>query len=150
MAHLSSKSTRRSIDVESPGVYHFLRTPLEIRDEIYGMLLTTQYCTHISPTGTSLEFQLSISNILRANKQIYVEATRVFLKKNDFIILKVLWVSLPLKDVPAFKFLREEKVTNPVLRVNVRPVRETRHRNHARSTTLITTIEGLQPIITAL
>jgi len=69
-------------------------------------------------------------NILRANKQISAETNRVFLEQNDLIILTVVGLSrLPLEDVPAFRYLTEERVKHPVLRVEVKSVHERRHRN---------------------
>jgi hypothetical protein len=53
-----------------------LKISLEIRDMIYKMLLTTPYCTHISPNGDFLHFRLH-AGILLANKQISAEAIRV-------------------------------------------------------------------------
>jgi hypothetical protein len=152
MARFPSKITERSIEVAPSAVCHFLRIPLEIRDEIYKMLLTTPYCTTLGPNEI-LEFQPSM-NTLRANKKISAEATRVFLEQNDFVILKVVGLTrLPLEDVPAFRFLAEAKITHPILRVKVESVHESRHRDVKITgipITLITTPEGLQPIITTL
>jgi hypothetical protein len=150
MAHLPFECIEGFIKAEPPKICYFLRTPLEIRNQIYRMLLTTPYCTRRCPNETSLEFQLSM-NLLRANKQIYEEATRVFLQKNHFIILKVVGLSkLRLEDVPVFRFLAEEKVANPVLRVEIKSVHEGRHHDASSTLTLITTPVGLSPVITAL
>jgi hypothetical protein len=149
MGHLSAESIGRSIETEPREECYFLRIPLEIRDEIYRMLVTTPYCTHLTSTGTSLEFQLS-RKIILVNKQVFMEAIRVFLEENDFIILKTTGLDLVPEDIPAFKFLTENKVTKPVLRVEVELVEESHRRHGIPSNTLITTSEGLQPIITAL
>jgi hypothetical protein len=101
-----------SVDEEPSGVCHFLRLPLEIRDKIYRVLLTTPYCIQLSSTKTSLKFCLS-TDILLANKQISTEATRVLWKENDFIILKLNGLNLSLKDVPVFKLLSEDSVEMP-------------------------------------
>jgi hypothetical protein len=85
-----------------------------------------------------------------ANKQINEEATKVLLEGNDFVILKVLGLRLALEDVPAVKFLSEEQVRNPVLRVEIKSAHEGRHRQGPWTSTLITTPEGLQPIISVL
>jgi hypothetical protein len=120
---------------------------LEIRDNIYRMLLTTPFCTRLASNETSLKFQFS-TNILLANKQISAEATRVFLKENDFVILKITGLNLRLQDVPTFKFMAEDQITNPVLRAEVSLPGGRRYNDG--TSTLITTPEGLQPFITAL
>jgi hypothetical protein len=131
------------------------------------MLLTTPYCTDIASTGTSLEFTFC-KEILQVNKQIFVEATRVLLEENDFVTLKVTGMDLDLKDVPTFRNLAEEhgdcirlssgypkgfrgtelKIMKPVLRVEVVDV--VTPYSSEEPFTLITTPEGIQPIITAL
>jgi hypothetical protein len=78
-----------------------------------------------------------------------VEATRVLLEDNYFVILKVAGIDLVLEDIPAFKFLTEDQVKNPVLRTEVGVVGQ--RRTHSNDTfTLITASEGVQSIIAAL
>jgi hypothetical protein len=145
---------------ETSGVCHFLRVPLEIRDSIYRLLLTTSSCTSLKKSGRSfhltirgiyLKFQFCTS-IIRANKQVSVEATRVLWEENAFVILKFVGMNLNLSEVPAFKHLTEDKVRNPVLRAEIRCVPSTQYGYYysGQTGTIITTAEGIQPIISTL
>jgi hypothetical protein len=118
----------------------FLRLPLEIRDSIYRMLLTTPYCTQIAPTGLSLNFRLCTA-ILVAIKLISVEATRVLWEDKDFITLKVSGVDLLLHDVPSLKLLAEENLVGSLLQAEIE-VEGSRHPMEQEPVTLITTPEG--------
>jgi hypothetical protein len=149
MPQLSTGIMPTSIKTDPPGICHLLEIPLEIRDEIYRLLLTTTPCTHLASTGTALEFNLS-KNILLASKRISVEASRVLLEENDFIVLKVTGLNLQLDNIPAFDVIPEHRVPNPVLRIEIQHVGERTVREENCATTVITTPEGLQPIITAL
>jgi hypothetical protein len=107
-----------------------LKLSLELRDIIYKMLLTTPYCTDLArqeilstPYGTNIEsgrrfwkFHLH-TDILLVNKQISAEATRILYQGNDFVLLKIVGISLWLGWVPAFAYLPENKITSPVLRI---------------------------------
>jgi hypothetical protein len=124
------------------------RLPLEVRDLIYQMLLTTPYCVRVAPNGMPLEFRLSTA-ILRANKRILVEASRVLREDNDFITLKVTGVHLDLYYVPTFNFLGEDSVIYPVLQAQIE-VEASGHQREKNRITLITNPEGLQPVIRAI
>jgi hypothetical protein len=139
-----------STEIGSPGVFHFLRLPLELRESIYRMLLTTTYCTYPKVTGIrpSLGFNLQTA-ILLVNKQILVEATRILYHGNDFIILKVdTDIDMIFTCVPTFQLLSEDRVTSPVLRIELAVVDGSSVRA-TRQQTIITTSEGLQSIINA-
>jgi hypothetical protein len=131
-----------------PNACRFLNIPLELRDIIYGMLLTTPYCTIFDSTWSSLEFHLHTA-ILLVNKQVSAEAMRVLYQRNHFIILKTTGVGLALHSVPQFKLLPESKVTNPVLLIKV-AVTDSRRMELVDPRTVLTTSDGLQSIIDAI
>jgi hypothetical protein len=126
----------------------FSKLPLEIREQIYRMLLTTPYCTHINSTGQRLKFNIHTA-ILRINKRISAESTRVLQDENHFIILKINGPYLYLQDIPVFELLSEDRVANPLLRVKiyigggVLPL-------PMSVITCITTADGLQSILRAI
>jgi hypothetical protein len=145
----SSDSTISSQDVQPPGACHFFKIPLEIRDEIYGMLMKTQYCVHIG-SEDSFAFNFA-TQIFLANKQISREARSVFFEGIDFVILKTIGLYLPKESLLGFKFLTEDQITRPVLRVEVAVAEQVRPARSGRNEfTLVTTVEGLQPFIIAL
>jgi hypothetical protein len=133
----------------------FVELPLEIRETIYRMLLTTPWTYtetlrgKITESGnqqplakttepvSSGRFNFSLA-ILRVNKQIHGEATRILFAGNELIIVKIrpnypqgvrlvksylenleLGTLEFFNDVPAFRKLSEAKVTNPVLTVTI-------------------------------
>jgi hypothetical protein len=146
-AYLSLQVIATFRKVEPPKVCHFLKLPLEVRNEIYKVLLTTSYCTYIKSNGTTLKFKLC-GNILQVNKEIHQEAKKILIEANDFVVFKVNGLNLQTENIPVFKDLQEEKIKYPVLRVEVKfPVR----RGYIGGTdTLITTAEGLQPLLNTL
>ena len=95
-----------------------------------------------------LEFQLCTA-ILRANKRISVEASRLLREDNDFITLKVTGLHLDLYYKPMFKFLGEDNVIHPVLQAQIE-VEASSHQREQNGITLIMTPEGLQPVIRAI
>jgi hypothetical protein len=140
-------------EIESPGVCHLLRIPLELREFIYRMLLTTTYCTYTDLTSIvpQLRFDLQ-SAILLVNKQTSAEATRILYHGNDFIVLKATGIPgnfLSLSRVPTFGLRSEDSIKSPVLQIELAVV-EGSYRNATAQQTLITTPEGLQPIISAI
>jgi hypothetical protein len=130
------------------GVFPFLTLPLEVREIIYQKLVTTTYCTKLSPTGNSLEFCIS-NHALLINNQISAEATKIFFQENNFVVVKVFGLYLLLDELPGFPFLTEDKVADPVLRVEVQVAGNKRPRD-CNNVTLITTSEGLQSVIATL
>lgn len=149
MDSLSSGQLAGPIEAEPPEDCYFLTIPLEIREAIYRLLLTTPYCTHLNPTGKSLEFRFS-TNIILANKQVSVEAKRVFLEENDFIILYVSGLDILIRDIPVFNFIDQCKGLKPMLQVHVEYVGRWPQRPMQGVSTFITTPDGLQPIISVL
>jgi hypothetical protein len=149
MAHISSDIIRRPIEGDLSGACHFLTIPLEIRDDIYRMLVTTSYCTQITATGTTFEFNLSL-DIRLVNKKISGEATRVLLEDNNFITLKVSGLSLQLDNIPTLRMLVGRKVPDPILSIVIDNAVERIPREDTATITLLTTSEGLPTIITAL
>jgi hypothetical protein len=139
------EATIDTIIVKSPEVCHLLRLPLELRELLYRMLLTTQYCTHLASKGVELKFHLH-PGILLLNRQVSAEATKILYQENDFIILKVSGVNLRLKFVPKFERLSEKKVTSPLLRINIAAADRILGQGSDQQT-VITTLEGLQSII---
>jgi hypothetical protein len=139
LRHPSSSNAPRS---------SFLSVSLEIRDMIYEMLLTTRYCTDIDHKRMALSFRLHTA-ILLVNKQISAESTRVLRDGNHFIIVKFNTIDLHLSEIPTFRWLPEDKIANPLLRVVVDVVDE-RLRNSEQSHTCITTPNGLQSVISAI
>jgi hypothetical protein len=53
-----------------------------------------------------------------------------------------------LENIPTFKFIAEDQITNPVLRIGLSFTGDGRYND--TTVTLITTPEGLQPFIAAL
>jgi hypothetical protein len=96
----------------------FSKIPLEIREEIYRMLLTTPYCMFVDSARQCLRFCLHTA-ILRVNKQVSAESTRILYEENQFIILKVSLNSFFPQEIPAFNHLSENKVKNPLLSVEI-------------------------------
>jgi hypothetical protein len=136
--------------VEPSEIVRFFTIPLEIRDTIYRMLLTTKCCTQLAPTAPRLEFRFCTA-ILLANKQISAEATRVLWEENDFITLKVSGMQLLLQDVPIFRLAAGDNAINPVLQAEIEVVNGPGSSlTEQNVVTLITTPEGLQPIISAI
>jgi hypothetical protein len=133
------------IVTKSPDVCHFFKLPLELRELIYRMLLTTEYYPHFASTWPKFHLH---PGILLVNRQASAEAMRILYQGNDFIILKVTGVNLLLKSpyIPQFKRLSEKKVTSPVLRIKIAVAgRGPREGNDQQ--TVITTLEGLKSII---
>jgi hypothetical protein len=129
-----------------------MKIPLELRDKIYAMLLTTPYCAEVGTTGSSPKFRLHTA-VLFVNKQVSGEAERILYQANDFVILKVLtepcdmdWV---FGTVPKFKLLSENRISSPVLRINITEADVGRVKVGSPKS-FITTKEGLQAIISAL
>jgi hypothetical protein len=130
----------------------FLSLPLEIRDMIYRMLLTTTYCTWTDSTEQSeaTRFRLH-TGILLANKQVSAEATRMMYQGNEFVVLKTIGIHLDLENVPKFKLLSENNIKAPVMRIEVSVADGGRFRlDQQRVTNIITCPEGVQHIIIAL
>jgi hypothetical protein len=96
----------------------------------------------------SLQFHLS-TNILLASKQISVEAKRVLLEENDFIVLKVTGLKVVLEDIPAFGLPARVRPMRPVLHIKVENITKSFQRDVPDPITLITTVDGLQSIIAA-
>jgi hypothetical protein len=126
----------------------FYRIPLEIREEIYRMLLTTSYCTHVDATGQRLEFRLHTA-ILLVNKQISTESARVFYDENQFIVFKVSGHYLCLQDIPSIKRLSEDRVKTPLLQVAIDVADESRLLPE-NAISVITTSDGMQSVLSAI
>jgi hypothetical protein len=118
------------------------------------MLLTTPYCTYTQLTSIwqpCLKFNLQTA-ILLVNKQISAEAARIMYERSDFIILKATGIPgncLSLSLVPTFGLRSEDRITSPVLQIELAVV-EGSFPDATAQQTLITTPEGLQPIISAI
>jgi hypothetical protein len=143
------------IGTKSLGLCHLLRLPLELRDLIYRMLLTTPYCTHLSTmrgyeVGPVFEFHLHPA-ILLVNKQISEEAIRVLYQENDFILIKTS-LKLDLDQVPTFKRLsdRERRVPPYLLRIEMSDIDCSCVDEFTNGQCLFTTPEGLQSIICSI
>jgi hypothetical protein len=107
---LSSENTMDyGLETESAGVCDLLGIPLELRDPIYEMLLTTPCGTKLDPTVYSLKFNLHPA-ILRVSKQISAEASRVLYQDNEFIVFKVTGLRLLLNWTPQFNRLPETQI----------------------------------------
>jgi hypothetical protein len=93
MAHLCARMNEQSIDIDPLGVCHFQRVPLEIRDEIYQIFLTTPYCTKFISTGTALEFRIS-RTIFIVSKQIKASQNypTKFICKQKYICIFRIWI----------------------------------------------------------
>jgi hypothetical protein len=146
-SHLLER-TVNAVKARSPVTGHLLNLPLELRDIIYGMLLTSPYCTDLNSFGSAIRFHFH-SAILLVNKQISAEATKIFYQGNDFVLLKIIGIELPLWKVPAFRLLSESKITSPVLRIEFIAA-YTSHVEVGNCQSLITTPEGLKFIMRAL
>jgi hypothetical protein len=148
---LSPESLMKSIEVRSPGVCHLMRLPLELRDLIYRMLLTTPYCTNLATTryriGPVFEFHLHTA-ILLVNKQISEEAARILYHGNDFILLRSHGLNLSLDKVPGFDCHSEleRRISRPLLQIEIRNTDLSRVKLRDPDT-LLTTPEGLQSVI---
>jgi hypothetical protein len=156
-----SNSSMDSVDAESIGANSaeagssgmpasaFLnKLPLELREMIYRMLLTTQFCTQVDRSGVGLEFNLETA-ILLANKQLSVEAKRVLHEENHFIIFKIKGFSGHPAEIPIFRYLSEDKVPNLLLRIEL-GLADERLLELGATRTQITTLDGLQSIIRAI
>jgi hypothetical protein len=129
-----------------------MKLPFELRDLIYRMLLTTPYCTSAHPTSrkTYLKFNLQ-TEILLVNRQISAEAMRILYRRNDFVIFKITGFNLDLDLVPRFRFPSGHRIPSPILRIDLKIADGLHLRTpFAYQGTLLTTIEGLQPIINAI
>jgi hypothetical protein len=146
--HFQIMASMKNVTSSGSSQSGFFKLPLEVRDMIYKMLLTTPYCTYNFLQGFSLRFHLH-PEILRVNKQISEEATRTLYQENRFIILQVEGLYLDLKEMPAFRRLSEDRITNPLLRVRVECLME-RRVGTINSINVITTSDGLQHIIAAI
>jgi hypothetical protein len=90
-------------EAEPSRTCYFSKLPLKIKNEIYRMLLTAQYCARVTSTKfPRVEFDLC-TNLLLANKEINTEATRVLLEENDFAIFKT--AGLPEEHTSSFTSL---------------------------------------------
>jgi hypothetical protein len=154
-----------TIGTSSVGACHFWKLPLELREDIYRLLLTTPYCTRIDSSLSTLLTAIDGSGsyihstpsikydfhtaLLTVNKQMKEEATEVLLRDNDFVILKVRGVCLRRRQIPAIRFLKEEKINNPVLKVEIGFV-DGILANFNNYFTLITTPEGVLPIVSEI
>jgi hypothetical protein len=127
-----------------------MKLPRELRDLIYRMLLTTPYCTHFSSTTyyPSLQFHLHPA-ILSVSKQISEEATEILYQENDFIVLKTTGLDSGLGEVPEFELLSENRITSPMLIIELANA-DGRIVEVNDQQTVITTLEGLQSIISAI
>jgi hypothetical protein len=121
----SEKNMDHKLEPESTGVCHLLRIPLELRDPIYRMLLTTPYDTHLGSKGVSLTFHLHPA-ISLVNKQISAEAARVLYHENNFVVFTATGVNLLLDRVPQFSRLHITQIPRPVLRTEITVVDDSR------------------------
>jgi hypothetical protein len=125
----------------------FLSVSLEIRDMIYKLLLTTAHCTDVHPTRRIVKLRLHTA-ILFVNKQISAESARVLRDENHFIIFSIHTIDPTqtlLLEIPKFRWLPDDKLKNPLLRVVVDAADETIRGEQTH--TCITTPDGLQSII---
>jgi hypothetical protein len=150
-------------NVAAPSPSPFLKLPLEVREIIYRMLLTTS-CTYVDTLQemqpdyldkyleSNGRFNLSPA-ILQVNKQISTEATSILYTANDFIFFDIEFVDRYLGEsdkspwdtferIPAFRRLSEKRVANPVLRVTIGTIVEDQ-RSRGKWITLITTPEAM-------
>jgi hypothetical protein len=148
LASLAPHNIIDSIKKKPLGACQFLKLPLEIREIIYGMLLTTPYCTQIAATGWGLDFKLHTA-ILLVNKQISTEALGVLYHGSDFVILKVTGIQLHLNRIPQFELLSEDKIPRPVLRIEF-AIAAGGSRRFPNPGNLISTPEGNIPIINTI
>jgi hypothetical protein len=149
MSSRFSTDAMNPFEEQPPSTCHLLKIPLELRDIIYEMLLTTPYCT-ITNTRSRFRdphFHLHPA-ILLVNRQVSAEAQRVLYQGNDFITFETTGFTPDLGDVPTFPLLSADKITRPVLRVKVSVTHE-RHDADSTPTTIITTAQGIQSIISA-
>jgi hypothetical protein len=100
-----------------------------------------------------LRFRL-YTGILSVNKQISAESTRVLYHENHFIIFRVSTIHLHLSEIPIFGRLSEDAIKDPILRVEVNIATDRRllprYITPGRTTTCITTSDGLQSVIHAI
>jgi hypothetical protein len=92
MAELQDEARRSSVQNDSKmSPFPFLRLPREIRDCIYRHLLSSRLTfTHAAYKYGDYRWPVRFAPaILRANKQISEEASRVLYTENDFVVLKV-------------------------------------------------------------
>jgi hypothetical protein len=151
MTSHSAESTVNALETQKLGTCHFLKLPLELRDIIYGMLLTTRYCTQLNAVGELpwLKFYFHTAIIL-VNKQVSAEAVRILYKGNHFIILQTIGMSSWYQHTtPVFKLLSEPNVKSPVLRIDLTAVSDA-SLSRGPVYTYITTQDGLLSIISDL
>ncbi|GAB7340070.1 hypothetical protein MBLNU457_6565t1 [Dothideomycetes sp. NU457] len=71
---------------------HFLELPPEIREEIYRPILEPDNYRHTNEDHyTTYNYRPALSSLFRINRQIYHEARRIFLEKNQFVIIGTPW-----------------------------------------------------------
>jgi hypothetical protein len=136
------------LGTKSTTVCHLMRFPRELRDQIYRVLLTTAYGANLDPKGYSLKFELHPA-ILRVSKQISVEASGVLYQENEFVVFKVIGLSLLHQWIPQFNRLRESQIPRTLLRVELAMVDSSRVAV-GNTRTIVTTAEGIRSIISAI
>jgi hypothetical protein len=123
MSTRSPEFTVNATKAQLPRTCSLLVLPLELRDIIYGRLLTTPYCTNIvprtlltTPDDTDTDNKTAerywrfhlYTAILLVNEQISAEATRVLYQENDFVLHETNGLRLDFDQVPTFGYFAEK------------------------------------------
>lgn len=66
----------------------FLSLPLELREEVYSILLHPDANRRCDPRDGTISYHYRYSNLFRVNKQIYDEAKKVFRRLNIFALVE--------------------------------------------------------------
>jgi hypothetical protein len=109
--------------------FPFLRLPAEIRIYIYQKLLSTWTTSTRASDGEDHGWPVKFSPaILRANKQVFAEASQVLYTKNDFVVLTVTThregysprtAYAILDDFPNLAGLSEKQILRPALKIAI-------------------------------
>jgi hypothetical protein len=136
--------------------FPFLKLPQEIRDCIYRHLLSTRPAITHDDGSRDYSWPIKFNPaILRANKKVYEEASRVLYIENDFVVLRVTHTleDFWLRDFPHFASLLYKQIPRPILEITIEEpsdseLSQTLRRLNQR--TFIFTLEGFPYFIEKL
>jgi hypothetical protein len=140
-----------------PSAFPFLRLPLEIRNCIYRVLLSRRLTSAHAYRYGNYRWPVKFAPaILRANKQVFEEASRVLYTENDFIVLRVATHThnparrfTLLDQFPSFTGLSENQIPLPVMQIAITELKSDPFdtQNPITQRTFIFTPEGLPDFI---
>jgi hypothetical protein len=144
---------------ESPtSSFPFLKLPAELRVYIYRELLSRRLTSIHAYRQARFD-----PAILRANKQVFAEASHVLYTENDFIVLRVStheghsdtrgykWEEIDPNHFPNLAGLSENQIPNPLMRIAITELNRCPHSScSVNERTFIFTVESLPHLISLL